>query len=53
MKLPAAALLSGLLLGQSTLQYVRTKTNDGHALPPLAGERRNTRQGHLRAEQQR
>src|SRR5262249_24001385 len=28
MKLSAAALLSGLLLGQSTVTYVRTKTND-------------------------
>lgn len=29
MKLAAAALLSGLLLGQSTLQYVRSKTTSG------------------------
>lgn len=28
MKLPAAVLLSGLLLGQSSVTYVRTKTND-------------------------
>ncbi|HEY1908515.1 MAG TPA: myxosortase-dependent metalloprotease, MXAN_2677/MXAN_2678 family [Myxococcaceae bacterium] len=28
MKLPVAALLSGLLLGQSSITYVRTKTND-------------------------
>jgi hypothetical protein len=41
-KLPAVALLSGLLLGQSTLQYVRTKTNDStHCLhwPVSAGTR--------------
>jgi len=44
MKLPAAVLLSGLLLGQSPLTYVRTKTNDNaHCLhwPVSAGERKS------------
>jgi len=41
-KLAAAVLLSGLLLGQSTLQYVRSKTNDAaHCFrwPVTAGTR--------------
>ena len=42
MRAAVATVLSGLLLGQSTLQYVRTRTNDGtHCLrwPVAAGAR--------------